>query len=430
MSPRAASGATSPTIRRPGGRRVPAGQDLLAALRCLTPTGRRGLLSAGAVTLLGLALGYPELVVIGAGAVAVMAGCVLVALPVPRISATAALTPRRVVRGGTAQVTVTLATAHGRPSPPCVVELAYRGGARRIVSGSLPPRSETTITVPLRQQHRGRVAVGPLVARRGDPLGVVVRRFPLGDVGVLWVLPVIHPLAPRPLNDRNATDLGREGEHGRGDSSFGFLREYRVGDNLRAIHWPSTARIGSLMVREDVDLDGRVCTVLLDVSARAYPDGEAAEQVFEEAVDVVASLLVAYVAQGFGVQLRSTAAGDRAIRLSPGASALSGPLMEALVDVRMIHDAVRTHDLATAVRAASREGPVAARGPLTVVSGPRAVLPPALPGAAAGGSPLVVRVGVEPAAPPSGNGPRPRTLDVRDAADLARRWPAPTPRRR
>ena len=68
-------------------------------------------------------------------------------------------------------------------------------------------------------------------------------------------------------------------------SGFISMREYVPGDDPRMIHWPTTARTGTLMIREHVEVRRPEYTIVLD-TARAVgtPDD------FEEAVDVAASL--------------------------------------------------------------------------------------------------------------------------------------------
>lgn len=90
-----------------------------------------------------------------------------------------------------------------------------------------------------------------------------------------------------------------------GTVTFHRLREYVVGDDLRAVHWPSTARVGKLVVRHNVDTAQPFTVVLTDL----HPDRYSAAT-FEEAVDVSASLVMSLSAGKAPVQLR-TSMGDR-----------------------------------------------------------------------------------------------------------------------
>ncbi|HEX2193051.1 MAG TPA: DUF58 domain-containing protein, partial [Acidimicrobiales bacterium] len=89
-----------------------------------------------------------------------------------------------------------------------------------------------------------------------------------------------------------------------GEDLYG-LRPYQVGDDLRRVHWPSTARTGDLMVRQlELPWQGRA-TVLLDVRRALYDDAT-----FEAAVSAAASVLEASWRAGALVRLVTTAGAD------------------------------------------------------------------------------------------------------------------------
>src|SRR5207253_1085808 len=87
------------------------------------------------------------------------------------------------------------------------------------------------------------------------------------------------------------------------------LREYEVGDDLRRVHWRSTARTGELMLRQDEMPWESRSTILLDTRPSTH-QGES----FERAVEIAASLATAmcrgrrqvrFVTTG-GVEIRSS----------------------------------------------------------------------------------------------------------------------------
>jgi uncharacterized protein (DUF58 family) len=86
--------------------------------------------------------------------------------------------------------------------------------------------------------------------------------------------------------------------------AFHRIREYAPGDDLRRVHWPSTARRGQLMVRHLVDTAQAFTVVLLDQRPARY-----SPETFEEAVDVAASVVSAMSAGTAPVQLRTTGGG-------------------------------------------------------------------------------------------------------------------------
>jgi uncharacterized protein (DUF58 family) len=109
-----------------------------------------------------------------------------------------------------------------------------------------------------------------------------------------------------------------------GSVSFHRLREYVIGDDLRKVHWPSTARLGKLVVRQFVDTAQPYTVVLVDLRPEVYsPDS------FEEAIDVAASVVTSMSLGEAPVQLRTTTA-ERV-----GGTRKSGPdlLVDYLTDL-------------------------------------------------------------------------------------------------
>jgi hypothetical protein len=89
-----------------------------------------------------------------------------------------------------------------------------------------------------------------------------------------------------------------------GTITFDSLREYVVGDELRRVHWRSSAKVGELMVREQLDTSEPTIVVLLDDRASAHPevrDGTAAS--FEDACEAAASVVAAAVREDIPVML-------------------------------------------------------------------------------------------------------------------------------
>jgi uncharacterized protein (DUF58 family) len=87
-----------------------------------------------------------------------------------------------------------------------------------------------------------------------------------------------------------------------GGDEFRGMRDYEPGDDRRMIHWPSTAKVGTLKVREmDVTSEPRLL-VVLDTSAASYGDDES----FEDAVRIAASLVLAGADKGYPTEFRAT----------------------------------------------------------------------------------------------------------------------------
>ncbi|HVU93290.1 MAG TPA: DUF58 domain-containing protein, partial [Jatrophihabitans sp.] len=83
--------------------------------------------------------------------------------------------------------------------------------------------------------------------------------------------------------------------------TFHRLREYIPGDDLRLVHWRSSARAGHLLVKHNVDTSQPYTVVLFDLRPSLYT-----EESFEQAVDVAASVLTASAVNKAPVELRLT----------------------------------------------------------------------------------------------------------------------------
>ena len=141
--------------------------------------------------------------------------------------------------------------------------------------------------------------IGPLVHVRTDPLGLLRRRARWAAAEELLVRPVITLL--RPLDPGLISDLdGVPSNHpASSDLAFHALREYVRGDDLRHVHWRSSAKADQLLVRQYVETRRNQATVLVDEDVAAYADG--AE--FELAVSAAASLAVRAIRDDFDVTL-------------------------------------------------------------------------------------------------------------------------------
>jgi uncharacterized protein (DUF58 family) len=171
----------------------------------------------------------------------------------------------------------------------------------------LDPGAASMASYRLPTGRRGIVHVGPLRVVVTDPLGLSqasVEAAPRVDV---TVLPRIDDIQPTPLTTGHDPLSGALQLHalGRAGDDFYALRSYVVGDDLRRIHWPSTARHDELLVRQqEQPWQGRT-TVLLDVRRVAH-DPES----LEDAVSATASVLAVAGARRDLVRLVTTDGAD------------------------------------------------------------------------------------------------------------------------
>ncbi len=180
----------------------------------------------------------------------------------------------------------------------------------RVLFRRIPPRSERSGWYQVRFAQRGIYQLGPLKLLTRFPLGFVERGTVVNEPGFIIVHPRVGLLTPTWRNESaDAEDLmrhrrSRVGSH---DDDFHRLREYRYGDNPKAIHWLSSARNNELMVREYHETRDRDLIVLLDVHGSAS-EQELDPQV-ERAVSFAASLVVDHCRRNRGAALALGVAG-------------------------------------------------------------------------------------------------------------------------
>lgn len=163
----------------------------------------------------------------------------------------------------------------------------------RFAIPSLGAHQSKQTAIPLTATHRSVVTVGPLSVRKGDPFGLVRREHRLTEQIRVYIHPDIVPLRTlhagiiRDLEGNPSDDLVND------DLSFFGLREYEYGDDVRNVHWLSTAKTGTLMIRQFEATRRTDSSVNLDVAAFSYASAEE----FELAVSVFASIGVQCVAE-------------------------------------------------------------------------------------------------------------------------------------
>jgi uncharacterized protein (DUF58 family) len=157
----------------------------------------------------------------------------------------------------------------------------------------LRPGQDCVTEYPVPTNRRGIVTVGPLRIVRRDPFGLVTMARSHGEAANVWVYPKVHLLAAVPVGVVRSLD-GRVDRVPHGTITFDTLREYVVGDELRHVHWRTSARVGELMVREHLDTSLPRLVILLDDRPAAHPGGaDGTADSFEAACEVAASIVMA-----------------------------------------------------------------------------------------------------------------------------------------
>jgi uncharacterized protein (DUF58 family) len=289
----------------------------------LTRTGASLAALTAACFVVGVMLRYNELLVVAASFLIVEIAAIGWMVSRPRIHAERQLQPNRVVAGTPATGELTVTNNARRRSPAMTVFEQF--GAERAVEVAIPgldPGESHATTYALPTDRRGVFDIGPLNISRSDPFGLMETGQDQRSSERLWVHPIAHQITPFPTGAARDLDGPTSGQAPQGGIAFHTLREYVFGDDLRLVHWRSTARRGKLMVRHNVDTNQPRTLVIFDTRAVVHSD-----ESFEDAVRAVASIVTSSYARRFPVRVRTsggrTFGSDRGERLESMMDALA-----------------------------------------------------------------------------------------------------------
>lgn len=281
---------------------------LTTAFKALTSRGRAFIAGGLTAALCGIILGERDLVRIG----------VLVLL-IPLVSAIVA------ARGGqrlglirrvdspvieVGQPTTVLLDLNnlGRRTGVLLVEeqVPWALGQRpRFLVGSMHSGGSRHVQYAIRAEVRGRYEIGPLQVRMSDPFGMLALHRGFPRTSSVVVVPAVEPLPTiGPIGSWTGAGDNRPRPFTVGSAADSTVREYRQGDDLRRVHWRSTARTGELMVRREEQPWQSHCTLFIDNRAGAHR-GSGPDSSLERAITVTASIAVHLSTLGYQVQLVS-----------------------------------------------------------------------------------------------------------------------------
>ncbi len=308
------------------------------ALSALTTRGRAFLAAGGTALVCAVLLGYDELVRVGA---------LLVAVPLVtawflgrsryRLGLVRSLSPKQVVAGQQTRVTLDLTNDGRMPTGLLLLEdqIPYVLGTRpRFVIDRMGPRWKRSVSYLARSEVRGKFTIGPMRVRLSDPFGMVELDRTFQSTAALVVTPRVTPLPAIPLAGAwTGSGDNRPRAFASGSAEDVTVREYRRGDDLRRVHWRSSAHAGELMVRREEQPWQSRATLFLD-NRKISHRGTGAGSSLEHAVALAASIAVHLVQRGFSVRLVTAAGDDGAPWHQHGAlNAETGPLLESLAVV-------------------------------------------------------------------------------------------------
>jgi len=278
-----------------------------AALRGLTTRGRSFLGAGVTAALCAVAFGQRDLLRVALlVAVLPLIAAATVARTRFRLASSRRLEPSRIAVGTEARVVLRLENVSRLPTGLLLVEdrIPYSlGGRPRFVLDRVETRGTREVDYPVCSEQRGRFSIGPLTIRLTDPFGMceMVRGFSHRDT--LIVTPVVEPLPSVPLGgDWAGTGESRARSVAAAGEDDVATREYRRGDDLRRVHWRSTAHVGELMVRREEQPWESRAVLLVDARPIAHR-GDGPTSSFERAVSVAASVGVHLGRAGFSVDL-------------------------------------------------------------------------------------------------------------------------------
>lgn len=257
-----------------------------AVAEVIRPLGWVLIASTIVVWWLALAFGWEEFLVAAAVLSAVIVLCVAFLFGRTSYDIELDLTRTHVVVGERAVGGLTLVNNTSRTILPSEVVLPVGAGRGVFQVPRLAPAEEHEEVFAIPTSRRGVLSVGPVSVRRGDPLGLFERTNDRRQAVDLYVHPRTTSLDGLSLG--HLRDLeGLPAQHlSRDDVSFHALREYQPGDDLRHVHWKSTARVGEVMVRQYEETRRSHFVVGLST----HPDEYRAPEEFEVAISAAASV--------------------------------------------------------------------------------------------------------------------------------------------
>ena len=276
----------APGLARGGARLAAAGRRTRAAAAAVSPLGRLAAALAVGFLALGLILNWQEALVAAACTGVLLALGTAFVLGRLSYEVRLDLARTRVAVGDAAVGSLEITSTAARPLLPVTFELPVGSSVAVFDLPRMQPGESRDELFSIPTRRRQVIVVGPVESVRQDPLRLMGRRMVWADPVDLYVHPRTVALTGattgfiRDLEGEPTTDLSSS------DVAFHALRGYVPGDDRRHIHWKTTARTGTLMVRQFEETRRSHVAVALSLSLAEY----ASEEDVELAVSVAGSL--------------------------------------------------------------------------------------------------------------------------------------------
>ncbi len=320
----------------------------------LTLRGRLTLLAGIATVLVAMAAGQRDVARVGLLLVAVpLISLVLVSVARLRLSARRTVVPQRIQLGSPLVGRITLGLQSRLPIGMVMLEDQVPpelGEQPRFTIDRAGLSWRRELDYPLIGRVRGRWRCGPLTVRTEDAFGMVRRDQRFNTSTEVLVTPQLVPLTSLPTSggtgSSGESQPQRIGVVGADDV---LIREYRHGDDVRRVHWRSTARRGDLMVRREEQSWDPAARIILDSRSGSHA-GTGVHNSLEWAVSAAASIGLRFIQDGYRLSVHEA---DGPVDLGADAAtnrtATSDLLVSRLTDLRPR----RTFSLRYALQAAS-----------------------------------------------------------------------------
>ncbi len=231
-------------------------------------------------------LGWVEFTFLGATLVGGLLIAALFSFGRATYTVTIELNPRRVTAGERALGRMLVVNSGRRPIIATRMELPVGAGVAEFSVPRLTPGAESEELFAMPTNRRALILAGPAISVRGDQLGLVRRTVSWTDQIELFV----HPKTTRLLATAPGLVRDLEGQTSSvitdSDLAFHALRSYEPGDDIRNVHWRTSARTGVLMVRQYTETRRSQLLLLQSAETTHY----ASEDEFELAISVMASI--------------------------------------------------------------------------------------------------------------------------------------------
>ncbi|NBH70383.1 DUF58 domain-containing protein [Bifidobacterium pseudolongum] len=252
----------------------------------MSPLGWATIACAAICLTLFATLGWHEMLAAGLVCVAMLLAALVLSLGNTSFHASIDVSQRRVSVHDTVHVQVTVENPGATPTASARADLPMGDEHERFGIPMLASRQSKRTTVSFTAIQRAVLPIGPLMIRKGDPFGLMRHERRLAERVTVYIHPTVvalgmlHAGIPRDLEGNPTGDIVDD------DLDFYGLREYEPGDDVRNVHWLSSAKTGTLMIRQFEATRRTDTSLSLGVNPDDYVDaGE-----FELAVSAHASI--------------------------------------------------------------------------------------------------------------------------------------------